>query len=294
MNMRLYGRATLACATLASLVACGGSSSPTPPSSQPSVAPSIAPTSTPSAPPSTAPGASSCRYGKGTVDAFCSRASAAFAADVDAAITQLVQQRPDIFDLNQQAGEGGYKVLKYEDYYAGVIRNLQARDFCAGFDLVELQVKNSPSFSEQYDIMLASGHVRRGAGAYRSTCSPSSFPLDPEDLIDHIRVGFFGIACIPGVEVPRNGERLLYMGCTGNVTASPKDKDGDDIDARIHGDRIDWTLEQENNNVEMSDYPGVPFNKVLTARNAGHFKLCAIVKGVKGCLDGEVKENNLP
>ena len=33
---------------------------------------------------------------------------------------------------------------------------------------------------------------------------------------------------------------------------------------------------------------------MLTARNAGHFKLCAIVKGVKGCLDGEVKENNLP
>ena len=291
MDKPVYLR-SVALILVAGALACSGSNSPTPPSSQPSVAPSIAPTTVPSAPPVT--GASSCRYGKGVVDAYCDRQTAAFATQVDAAITQLVQQRPDIFDLNQQAGEGGFKVLKPTEYYAGVIANLQARDFCAGYDLVELQVKNSSSFSEQYDIMLASGHVRRGAGAYRATCSPSSFPLDPEDLIDHIRVGFFGIACIPGIEVPRNGERLLYMGCTGNVTASPKDRDGDDIDARIHGDRIDWTLEQEINVVEMNDYPGVPFNKMLTARNAGHFKLCAIVKGVKGCLDGEVKENNLP
>ena len=293
MNMRSYGHAALAAALVVLGVACGGSNTPTtPPTTQPSVAPTSTPTAPPSTPPS--PGATSCRYGKGVVDAFCDRQTASFAADVDAAITQLVQQRPDIFDLNQQAGEGGFKVLKPADYYAGVIANLQARDFCAGYDLVELQVKNSNSFSEQYDIMLGSGHIRRGAGAYRATCSPASFPLDPEDLIDHIRVGFFGIACIPGIVPPRNGEKLLYMGCSGNVTASPKDKDGDDIDARIHGDRIDWTLEQEINVVEMHDFPGVAFNKTLTARNPGHFRLCAIVKGVRGCLDGEVKENNLP
>ena len=86
-----------------------------------------------------------------------------------------------------------------DEYYAGVIRNLEAAGFCAGYDFVELQVKNSSSFSEQYDIMLASGHVRRGAGAYRATCSPPNFPLDPEDLIDHVRVGFFCIRCIAGV-----------------------------------------------------------------------------------------------
>ena len=62
-----------------------------------------------------------------------------------------------------------------------MIRNLEAEGFCAGYDLVELQIKNSTSFSEQYDIMLASGHVRAGPGAYRATCSPPSFPLDAED-----------------------------------------------------------------------------------------------------------------
>jgi len=274
-------------AALTIVVSCGESSTPTTPPSPP--APSIAPTAAPSPVPSASPGASSCRYGKGTVNTFCDRQVAAFGADVDAAITLLTQQHPEIFDLTQQVGEGGFKVLMPDEYYAGVIRNLEARDFCAGYDFVELQVKNRSSFSEQYDIMLASGHVRRGAGAYRATCSPPNFPLDPEDLIDHVRVGFFSIRCIDGVTPPRNGEKLLLMGCSGFVTASPKNKNGDDIDARIHGERIDWTLEQEIPIVGMEDYTGVPFNKTLTAQNPGHFKLCAIVKGIKGCLDGEVK-----
>lgn len=283
---------TLAVVAVSAVVlSCGGSPTPaTPPSSTPS----IAPTAAPSVAPSTSPGASSCRYGKGTVDAFCSRQTAAFATDVDGAITLLTQQHPEIFDLTQQAGEGGFKVLMPNEYYAGVIQNLEARGFCAGYDFVNLQLKNSTSFSESYDIMLGSGHIRRGAGAYRATCSPPDFPLDPEDLIDSVRVSFFSIGCIPGVTPPRNGEHLLLMGCYGYVTASPKDKNGADVDARIHGERIDWTLEQEITIVSMDDFSGVPFNKILTARHPGDFTLCATVKGVKGCLSGEVHDNALP
>jgi hypothetical protein len=291
MKMSLW-RTLPAVAVMAVVLSCGGSSTPTTP---PSPMPTIAPTTAPSVAPTANPGTSSCRYGKGTVGAFCDRQVGAFGGEVDAAITLLTQQHPEIFDLTQQVGEGGFKVLMPNEYYAGVIRNLEAAGFCAGYDFVELQVKNSSAFSEQYDIMLGSGHIRRGAGAYRATCSPPSFPLDPEDLIDSVRVSFFSIGCIPGVTPPRNGERLLFMGCYGYVTASPKDKKGDDVDARIHGERIDWTLEQEEETVvSMDDFTGVPFNKILTARHPGHFKLCATVKGVKGCLDGEVKDNDLP
>ena len=278
-------------AAFAVSLSCGGSSTPTTP---PSAAPTVAPTTAPSVAPSASPGASSCRYGKGQVTTFCDRQTSAFSAEVDAAITLLTRQHPEIFDLTQQAGEGGYKVLMPNEYYAGVIQNLEAAGFCAGYDFVELQLKNSSSFSEQYDIMLGSGHVRRGAGAYRATCSPPNFPLDPEDLIDHVRVGFFSIRCIDGVTAPRNGENLLLMGCSGFVTASPKNKNGDDIDARIHGDRIDWTLEQEEPSVRVEDYTGVTFNKTVHATEPGHFRLCATVKGVKGCLNGEVKDNDLP
>jgi hypothetical protein len=41
----------------------------------------------------------------------------------------------------------------------------------------------------------------------------------------------------------------------------------------------------------MEDFPGVPFNKTLIAQNPGHFTLCATVKGVEGCLHGEVKNS---
>jgi hypothetical protein len=275
-------------AVMAVVLSCGGSPTPTTPPSPPT--PSIAPTTitSPSPIPSATPGAAACRYGKGTVSTYCARQVSAFGAEVDAAITLLTQEHPEIFDLNSRVGDGGFRVLDTDAYYAGVIRNLEARDFCAGYDLVDLQVKNSSSFSEQHDILLASGHIRRGPGSYRSTCSPPNFPLDPEDLIDRVRVGFFGIRCDPGITPPRNGEDKLYIGCTGSVTASPKNKDGHDVDPRIHGDRIEWTLTQESFVVEFEDVPGVAFNKILTAESTGHFTVCADVKGVEGCMHGEV------
>ena len=33
-------------------------------------------------------------------------------------------------------------------------------------------------FSEDYDMLLSSGHMRRGDGAYRQTCTPATFPVD--------------------------------------------------------------------------------------------------------------------
>lgn len=284
-------RPLLAVPALAALIACSGSPSSTP-TVVPSVTPSFAPVSQPPSSPSPgAPSAASCPYGPGSVTASCARHVPAFVADVDAAISQLVNERPEIFDLTRTSGEGQYYVKDPDAYYAGVIRNLQARNFCAGFDLVELQVKNSQSFSEQYSILLSNQHVRRGDGSYRATCSPAAFPLAPEDIIDHVRVGFFGFRCADGITPPRNGERVLPIGCSGSVTATPKNYLGEDVDPRVHGDRITWSLEQEYPGVvRMDDFPGVDFNKTLTAFEKGYFTLCAEVKGVTGCLYGDVVE----
>jgi hypothetical protein len=224
----------------------------------------------------------------GTVSTSCARGAAAFVSDVDSAIDQLAREQPQLFNLTDQAGPGGYRVLDIEKYYAGVIRVLQGRDFCAGFDFVELQLKNSSAFSEQFDILTSTGHVRRGAGAYRATCSPANFPLNPEDLIDYVRVGFFGFRCDDGVSAPRNAEGLLPQGCSGNVTATPKTREGTDVDPRIHGDRIDWRVVNEDQAVKIEDFPGIPFNKQVVALKPGHFTLCGTVKGVEGCLHGEV------
>ena len=274
--------------TLAALAGCSSGSTPTQP--QPATpTPNAAPTPTPSPTASATPAATSCRYGMGTVDADCLRQTPAFLGDVDAAINLLGQQHPELFNFNDTSGEGAWRVLDADRYYAGVIANLQARDFCAGFDLQNLQVKSSNAFSEDYDILLSSGFIRRGASSYRQTCTPANFPLDPKDLIDSVRVAFFGFKCPDDVAVPNNGGNRLPVGCTGNVTATPKNKDNQDVDPRIHGSQITWTFEVESGKpAELINYPDQPFNKSDVGLEVGNFTLCAIVKEVQGCLHGEV------
>jgi hypothetical protein len=285
------GRAIVAAALLAS--GCGGGSpTGTPPvtlaPSTPTPASTGTPTPVPTATSTPATIAASCPLGKGTVNTACNRTSASFLAEVDAAIDKLVADRPEIFDTRDLAGPREYKVKDIDAYYAGVVRNLNAQGFCAGFDLAELQVKNSNDFNDQYDIMISQGYVRRGAGSYRSTCSPAAFPLDPEDVIAQVRVAFYGLRCPdPNRVPPRNGEGKIPVNCFGDVTASPKTKDGHDVDSRIHGEAIQWVLRQEDRYVRVDD-TNITFNKTLFGLVPGHFALCATVRGLEGCLNGEV------
>jgi hypothetical protein len=268
---------------------CGGGSTPSGPA--PATSPSVAaaspsPTVAPSAPAS--PAATACKYGMGDPDTFCVRKNAALLTDVDAAIDRVVQQHPDWFILTDQNGTGGYKVLKPAEYYQSVTASLQSAGFCAETDTVSVSVRNGIDFSEEYDILLGTGHIRRGQGSYRQTCTPPSFPLDASQLISYIRVAFYSIRCPDGVAVPRHAEDRLPLGCTGFVTATPKTKDNLDVKRGLIGDQIDWEFEQEGEHVRLNDFQGVDFNKILFAANKGHWTLCATVKAFRGCQFGEV------
>ena len=264
----------------------GSGSSNTNPTPSPATSPdpSVSPTPAPS--PTSRPPVSACPYGKGSLSARCDRTAPVFLDQVHQAIDQLVQQQPDIFRLATN-GSGMHEVRDQEAYFTGVVTNLQAMGFCANWDFAELQVKNGTEFSEQYDILLSTGQVRRGDGSYRSTCTPAAFPVEPSDFVDSVRVAFFGIECKDGRTPPRNGEGLLPVGCIGYVTASPKDRNNEDVDERITGHEIEWTL-PEGNKVKVDDFPHVGFNKTLTGLEPGTFSLCATVLGVEGCLHGEV------
>lgn len=283
-------RTGMMAALVATALSCsGGSSSPSAPASGPSptaAAPSPSPSTAPSAPAS--PAAAACKYGKGTPDTFCARRIPALLAEVETAVDRLVQQHPEYFNVNDTNGPAGYKVLKPLEYHQGVVSNLQSAGFCAETDTTTVSVRNGVEFSEDYDILLGTGHVRRGQGTYRQTCSPPSFPLDPADVIAYVRVAFYSIRCEAGIEVPRNGEDRLPVGCTGFVTATPKTRDNLDVNENLIGNRVDWTFEQEGEHVRVNDFPDVAFNKILTAVNAGHWLLCAEIKGIKGCQFGEV------
>jgi hypothetical protein len=288
MRLRIVPTGLLA-ALAATALTCGGGSSPSAPvaATSPGAAPaSPSPTVAPSA--SASPVATACKYGKGDPDTFCERRNAVLLPDVDAAIDRVVEQHPDWFILTDQNGPGGYKVLKQPEYYQGVTASLQSAGFCAETDTVSVSVRNGTDFSEEYDILLGTGHVRRGQGSYRQTCTPPSFPLEASDLIAYVRVAFYSIRCPDGVEVPRNAEDRLPLGCTGFVTATPKTKDNLDVKRGLIGDQVDWTFEQEGEHVTLNDFADVPFNKILFGANAGHWLLCATVKTFKGCQFGEV------
>lgn len=119
--------------------------------------------------------------------------------------------------------------------------------------------------------------------------APSATPAPDRGPIDSIRVGFFGISCKNGKPTPRNGERRLPVGCTGFVTATPKDKNNIDVPANVHGPNISWNLMWGNGTVEVKK-PTFPsdFNKDVLGLRPGEFSLCATVKGVEGCLHGFV------
>ncbi len=160
----------------------GGPSSSTPVTTIPRANPS--PTSIPDI--GDAFNNANCPLGKGSLAAECSRnKSAGLLTDMDKAMDQLIQQKPQIFDLKSEYAPGthAYKVLDREAYMNGLVANLRQAGLCSERDADDalqqtIRVKDSADFSEDYDVLLSSGYMRRGSGAYRQTCIPAAFPVD--------------------------------------------------------------------------------------------------------------------
>jgi len=153
------------------VVACGASSPATPPP-VPSPTP-VTPVTAPTAPPT--PAALGCGVGPSTGAGNCIRTSPTFLSEVDAAIDRVVAKRPDIFDVRDQRGAGGFLVKDSNAYYALVVEELKAAGFCATADGGEVATKINNNFNDQYHIMISSGHIRRGEASYRASCYPSWF-----------------------------------------------------------------------------------------------------------------------
>jgi hypothetical protein len=269
---------------LVGLSCSGSSSSPTPPAASPS-----APAASPSAPtPSTPPTTQSCRFGFGTLETSCARSGAQFVDNVNSAIDRVVQQHPDYFNTADTNGTGGFRVLRPHEYQVGVVAVLQTTGFCAETDDDTVVVKDSNVFSETYDILLSTGHIRRGDGAYRESCNPPSFPIDAAQAISYVRVAFYSILCDAGITPPRNGDNVLPIGCRGLVTATPKRPNNEDVPQQIIGNDISWRFEQAGDIAVVHDDDHNAFNKQVVGRNAGRYTLCATSHGVEGCQHGEI------
>jgi hypothetical protein len=230
-----------------------------------------------------------CPEGMGSPEAVCDGGTPGLHLDqVYAAIDELVEKRPEIFDRERVVGHDGYKVLADEAFYLGVAGLLQAQGLCAVWDYEQLQIKTSPAMSEAYVLLDAKSFIRRDERRLSSTCVPAAFPLDPEDVVDRVRVGFYGIRCPGERKPPRNGEGLLPVGCTGYVTATPKKENDTDVDPRVHGTEIEWHLVPLGGRVIVANYSDIPFNKVVHGYSPGDVRLCATVQNHQGCLDIKV------
>ena len=285
------GRALAAASSAGILVlglSCSSSSSPTPaasPSAPVTVAsPSPSPSPTESAPVT----AQSCPYGFGTLETSCGRSGAAYVDNVNSAIDQVVQQHPDYFNTADVNGTDGFRVLKPHEYQVAVVGSLQQGGFCAETDDDTVAVKKNSSFSETYDILLSTGHVRRGDGAYRETCNPPNFPIDAAQAIGYVRVAFYSILCDAGITPPRQGENRLPLGCRGYVTATPKRPNNEDVPPRIIASDISWRFEQQGDVATIHDDDHNAFNKLVVGRGPGRYTLCATSHGVEGCQHGEI------
>ena len=100
------------------LTACG---SPTP------AAPALEPTPNPTPVPAPTPSSArvACGVGPGTGDGLeehCPRNSPSFLEDVDAAINRVVARHPELFDLDNKAGAGGYFVRDIDEFYRLVVQ----------------------------------------------------------------------------------------------------------------------------------------------------------------------------
>jgi hypothetical protein len=289
LPLRIHARLSFALAFAG--LSCSHATNPPEPGARPDANPVTGPTmvrtSSDASPSPEAP--AYCAVGTGDPRASCDRGgAAALWADVDAAIDEVVLKSPQLFNLKRVVGQKGFYVLAHDELYLRVAAALQAKGLCAQYDYRVLHVKNGPSSSEQYELIFPNGHLRRDPGTLTATCTPASFPLDPADVIDRVRVAFYSIQCEDGRTPPRNGEGVLPSDCTGFVTATPKKADDTDVHRSVHGPDILWELEQTGHQVAVEDFPNVTFNKLVHGRDTGTFRLCATVQTHRGCLDGEV------
>ncbi len=148
---------------------------PTPtPTPAPTPTPTPGPTPTPD--PTPTPGPSCNLPASNPSSPVCTDDPQHLLGYVEAAITAATQAKPSLFDLNDsKCNEGCYRVLDIDGYIAEVRRQLSFQGICSHWDGEEIAAKNTNNYSEQYDILLASGHIRRGAGSYRGVCSPAVF-----------------------------------------------------------------------------------------------------------------------
>jgi len=97
--------------------------------------------------------------------------------DVEAAITQILKDKPELFDFSMTAPATDWVlILDHAGYNKGMVDIMTTKGYCAKHDGEELALKKGANASsEQYDVDLAGKYIRRGPGTYQVSCYPAAF-----------------------------------------------------------------------------------------------------------------------
>ena len=97
----------------------------------------------------------------------------------------------------------------------------------------------------------------------------------------YLRVGMFSCSCPTGLACSSNGAATLQVGCTAELTATPKGPDGTDLPASVHGPNVAWSFVGQGSIVQCAQWSGEPFNASCRALAIGSAGITAAVPGVQ-------------
>jgi hypothetical protein len=148
MSMSLLRRSSAVLA-LALLAASCGKGTPAEPTPDPTPTPAPAATPTPAPAPTPVNARVACGVGAGSGDGLehsCPRSGENFLRQVNEAIDRVVVKSPQIFDFNNQRGDGGYYVKAVNQYYNGWSRSW-ATPACAPWWTAGARSRSRPTTS---------------------------------------------------------------------------------------------------------------------------------------------------
>jgi hypothetical protein len=143
---------------------------PTPTTQTPGGNPTPNPTPDPGSTPP--PSSQSCAPAPAPGNEKCPReGSSEFLSVVESAYDSLIAKHPAWF-----SGSGSSIKVKISehDWTWAVVDEIRRKGYCAGLYAEEVSVRTSRAYSENFDVITSALTIRRGQGAYTSTCTPAS------------------------------------------------------------------------------------------------------------------------
>jgi hypothetical protein len=126
------------------------------------------------------------------------------------------------------------------------------------------------------------------------TPTPTPTPIPPNANGLGLFIEYFprNSECVPGVRP--TGTDQLRVGCSIEVRATVRDRDGNDVPYEDTGNDVEWKLTQGEQNVTLP-WDSAPWKRWLTGVHKGHFRIEVTLTLKRGqLLVGELRGEVVP